>query len=255
MSYQFMTYEKEGEVALIGLSRPEKRNAINYALSEELKDAALRAGSEARVGVIFGHGEHFCAGLDLADALSRVRNDGDEDLMLRDSPLDIVARGRIPFVVALHGAVVGMGLELAASAHIRIADETAFFGLPEAQRGIFVGAGGSVRIERMIGYARMCDLMLTGRLLNAREAEVANAAQYVVPQGGALEKAKAVALRICENAPRSNFAIINALPRMRDMSYEDGLFFEQYIARSTVKGPESAARLKAFLEKRAKPLT
>ena len=87
---------------------------------------------------------------------------------------DIIARGQIPFVAALHGAVVGGGLELAAAAHIRVADRSAFFGLPEGQRGIFVGGGGSVRVQRIVGYSVMADLMLTGRLLSVDEAERRN---------------------------------------------------------------------------------
>src|SRR6185312_9612369 len=113
---------------------------------------------------------------------------------------DIIQRGPIPFVAAMHGAVVGGGLELATAAHIRVADETAFFGLPEGQRGIFVGGGGSVRIQRVIGYTVMCDLMLTGRLLNAQEAKENYIAQYVVPAGQALAKAKELGQRIAQNA-------------------------------------------------------
>src|SRR6202007_761019 len=87
---------------------------------------------------------------------------------------DVIARGSIPFVAALHGAVVGGGLELAAATHIRVADTTAVFGLPEGQRGIFGGGGGSVRVQRIIGYSVMADMMLTGRLLSVEEAEKVN---------------------------------------------------------------------------------
>ena len=96
---------------------------------------------------------------------------------------DIIARGPIPFVAALHGAVVGGGLELAAAAHIRVADRTAFFGLPEGQRGIFVGGGGSVRVQRIVGYSVMADMMLTGRILSVDEAERVNIVRYVVEEG------------------------------------------------------------------------
>lgn len=137
-----------------------------------------------------------------------------------------------------------------ASTHVRVADETAFFGLPEGQRGIFVGGGGSVRISRLLGVARMTDLMLTGRLLKADEAERYNLVQYVVPKGQALAKAKELAERICKNAPLSNFAITNSLPRVLDMSYDDGLFVERLISEYT-RSPESMERLRAFLDKKA----
>src|SRR6185369_1002001 len=182
-------YELDGAVALIGLNRPKKRNAINNAVVTQLRDAVVRAGEEADAGVIFGHGVNFSAGLDLEELLQRM-----ESPRPRKKPnhawhevFDIIARGPIPFVAALHGAVVGGGLELATAAHIRVADESAFFGLPEGQRGIFVGGGGTVRIQRVVGYTVMADMMLTGRLLNAHEGEREHIVRYVVPQGQALD--------------------------------------------------------------------
>jgi enoyl-CoA hydratase/carnithine racemase len=166
----------------------------------------------------------------------------------------MIARGPIPFVAALRGACIGGGLELASAAHIRVADETTYFALPEGQRGIFVGGGGSVRIQRLLGYARMADLMLTGRILTAAEGERLNLCQYVVPPGEALAKATALATRIAENAPNTNYAITNALPRINDMSHDDGLFFESMISTFTGSSPEALKRLQDFVEKRATPL-
>ena len=141
----------------------------------------------------------------------------------------MIARGQIPFVAALKGACIGGGLEIAAAAQVRVADETTFFALPEGQRGIFVGGGGSVRIQRLMGYARMADLMLTGRVLTAAEGERANLCQYLVPAGQSLERAKSLAARIAQNAPHTNWAICACLPRVSDMSHDDGLFFEGLI--------------------------
>ena len=151
-----------------------------------------------------------------------------------------MARGNIPFIAALHGATLGGGLETAAAAHIRVADETTFFGLPEGTRGIFIGGGGSVRVARLIGFARMQDMMLTGRVLKADEAERYGIVQYVVPKGQQMAKAKELALKICKNAPLSNFAITNSLPRLQDMSYDDGLYFERMVAEYT-RSPELIA--------------
>ncbi|MBI0538189.1 enoyl-CoA hydratase [Roseomonas sp. KE2513] len=248
-----VTYELAGEVALIGIDRAAKRNAINDATLAALVEAVRRAGDEANAGVLFGHGDNFSAGLDLSEAL-RTRGTGDPRRPRSrnwHAGFDLIARGPIPFVAALAGAVIGGGLELAAAAHIRVADETAYFALPEGQRGIFVGGGGSVRIERLLGYARMADLMLTGRVLTAVEGERLNLAQYIVPAGEALPKARALAERICQNAPLSNYAITNGLPRMRDLSHDDGLFFESLLAQTTSANREAAERLRAFDEKRA----
>ena len=254
MAKSNITYALEGGIASIGLDRAEKRNAISDAVIEELRAAVERAGNEARAGVIFGVGDHFSAGLDLSEHVALTPFEGMRQSHKWHRTFDIIERGPIPYVAALHGAVVGGGLELAAATHIRVADETTFFALPEGQRGIFVGGGGSVRIQRLMGYARMADMMLTGRVLDAAEAERANLVHYVVPKGGALERAKALAARIAENAPLSNFAITNALPRIQDLAHDDGLFFEALMAAFTQTSPDAQERLRAFLEKRAQRL-
>jgi enoyl-CoA hydratase/carnithine racemase len=253
----WITYELQDNIALVGLNRVHKRNAISQEMMADFRLAIIKAGEEADVGVIFGHGGHFSAGLDLAQVLEVMTNPPPQPRKryrrLSHDTLDIVARGPIPFVVALQGAVVGLGLETAAAAHIRVADETAFFGLPEGQRGIFVGAGGSVRIQRIIGYSRMCDMMLTGRLMNATDAERIGLVQYLTKPGQVLEKAKEVARKIASNAPMSNWAITNLLPRMGDLGHNDALFMEE-LAQANVRGAASVERLKAFLEKRSTPL-
>jgi enoyl-CoA hydratase/carnithine racemase len=221
-----VTYELEGEIALVGLNRPDKRNCFNPDVMKALRAAIERAGEEAKCGIIFGHGDNFCAGLDLRWAAESWKTGRSERLPFqfnRNSYFEVMARGNIPFIAALHGATLGGGLETAAAAHIRVADETTFFGLPEGTRGIFIGGGGSVRVARLIGFARMQDMMLTGRVLKADEAERYGIVQYIVPKGQQLAKAKELALKICKNAPLSNFAITNSLPRLQDMNYDDGL--------------------------------
>lgn len=258
MSNDLVTYELQDDIALIGLNRPDKRNAISESVIKELRDAVVRAGDEANAGVLFGHGKNFSAGLDLAELAARLSTEATKPSKRRPhswhTTFDLISRGAIPFVAAVHGAVVGGGLELAAAAHIRVADETAFFGLPEGQRGIFVGGGGSVRIQRIVGYETMADMMLTGRLLSAEEARLARLAQYTVPAGDALTKAIELARKIAQNTNQTNWQITNVLPRINDMSHDDGLFVE-YMNSAMAKPPESIERLKAFLEKRTAPLS
>ena len=244
-------FRLEGDIAVISLDRPEKRNAISDDLIDDLGAAVDRAGTSARVGVIHGVGDHFCAGLDLAEHAERTPFEGVHHSRKWHRIFNEIERGPIPFVAALHGAVVGGGLELAASTQIRVADETAFFALPEGQRGIFVGGGGSVRVARLMSAARMADMMLTGRTLSATKAEAVNLVQYVVPPGEALNEAMALAAKIARNAPMSNFAVVQALPRIQDLSHDDGLFFEALMAAMTQTSPEAVERLRAFLEKRA----
>lgn len=254
-SDELVTYRLDGNVAVLGINRPSKRNAMNDSAIIAIRNAVFRATEEARCGVIFGHGDNFSAGLDLAEAASWMGSEEEKARRRRrrnrwHRTFDLISRGPIPWVAALHGATIGGGLELAAAAHLRVADETTFFALPEGQRGIFVGGGGTVRIQRLMGYARMTDLMLTGRTLTAQEGERANLCQYVVSKGEALDRAISLATRISENTLNTNWAICNGLPRINDMSHDDGLFFETLISGS-VYSSETKERLSAFLEKRA----
>lgn len=254
MSIDFITIDYEGDIALIGLNRPEKRNAISDRLVASIDKAVQEVLLRAKVGVIYGHGDHFSAGLDLSELSQKSHFENIQGSRAWHAAFDRVQRGGIPFVSALHGAVVGGGLELAAATHVRVADETAFFALPEGQRGIFVGGGGSVRIPRLMSEARMTDLMLTGRVLNAEQGERANLVQYLVPQGQALVKAKELAADIASHAPMSNYAVTNVLPRIQDMGQDEGLFVESLAAAFTASSPEARARLDDFLAKRAAPL-
>jgi len=247
----FVTYELRGNVAHIGLNRPEKRNAISDRFVEMIAESIARAEAEAKAAVLFGHGDHFCAGLDLAEHVKKTPIEGVRGSRRWHQVFSGIEHGTIPWISALHGAVVGGGLELAASTHIRVADRSAFFALPEGQRGIFVGGGGSVRVARLMGVARMTDMMLTGRVASAEEAERWNLAQYIVEKGTARQKAHELAEAAAGNAEISNYAVINALPRIQDMAKEDGLFVESFIASFTATSPEAEERLRAFLEKRA----
>ncbi|PQO24751.1 enoyl-CoA hydratase [Rhodobacteraceae bacterium WD3A24] len=249
-----VTYELRGPVAVIGLNRPDKRNAISDRFIEAIAEVVERAEGEARAAVIHGHGRHFCSGLDLAEHSTKTAMESVRGSRRWHAVFAMIERGTIPYVSALHGAVVGGGLELASATHIRVADPTAFFALPEGQRGIFVGGGGSVRAARLMGAARMGDLMLTGRVVTAEEAERWGIVQYLTAEGGALERAVELAASAAENAEMSNYAILNALPRIQDMSSEDGLFVESIMSSLTTTTPEAEERLRAFLEKRAKRL-
>ncbi|MEJ8475616.1 crotonase/enoyl-CoA hydratase family protein [Roseibium algae] len=251
MTEELVTYEVVDEIAYVGLNRPEKRNAVSDRVIDALSLCISRADREAKAAVLFGEGKHFCAGLDLAEHAERTAIEGVRHSRGWHDVFSRIEFGTIPWVCALHGAVVGGGLELAAATHIRVADANMFMALPEGQRGIFVGGGGSVRIARLMGVARMMDLMLTGRSINAQEAESWNLAQYVVPEGTAKAKAKELAKAAAGNAELSNYAIIQALPRIRDMAREDGLFVESFVASFTQNSPEAKERLQAFLDKRA----
>jgi enoyl-CoA hydratase/carnithine racemase len=250
-SLDLLRIEVGGPVVHVRLARPAKRNAISDTLLAQLHTAFVNLPPEARAAVVSGEGDHFCAGLDLGELVERDAAEGVLHSRMWHAAFDQIQFGRVPVVAALHGAVVGGGLELASACHIRIADGSAYFGLPEGQRGLFVGGGGSARIPRLIGVGRMTDLMLTGRVYDAQEASAAGLAQYVVAPGAALAKALALAHRIGTNAPLSNYAVMHALPRIADQSQSDGLFTESLMAAVAESMPDAKQRLRDFLEKRA----
>ncbi|MEC7669098.1 MAG: crotonase/enoyl-CoA hydratase family protein, partial [Pseudomonadota bacterium] len=164
--------------------------------------------------------------------------------------MDRIQFGGLPVVSAMFGAVIGGGLELATSTHVRIAEPSTIFQLPEGRRGIFVGGGASVRVGRILGADRMIEMMLTGRKYGAEEGKALGLTHYVVEEGKALELALELARKIAKNAPLSNYVMIQALARIEDMSKADGLFTESLCAALTQTSPDAQEGLAAFLEKR-----
>jgi enoyl-CoA hydratase/carnithine racemase len=246
-----LSVDFSGPIGRITLARPEKRNALNDTLIAELHAAFIDMPEHVRVVILSGEGAHFCAGLDLSELKQRSVAQGISHSRSWHAAFDQVQLGRVPVIAVLHGAVVGGGLELASACHIRIAESSAFFGLPEGQRGLFVGGGGSARIPRLIGVARMADMMLTGRVYDAQGGVDVGFAQYLTPEGEGLAKALALAEKIAANAPLSNFAVIHALPRIADQSQSDGLFTESLMAAIAQGDQEAKQRMDAFLDGRA----
>ncbi|MBC5766274.1 crotonase/enoyl-CoA hydratase family protein [Ramlibacter albus] len=251
MTHQDLQLDIRGDVAVVRLTRPHKRNALSDGLVLAIRDTFQSLPANVRAAVIDGEGDHFCAGLDLSELKERDAGAGMHHSRMWHAALEEVQYGPVPVVAALHGAVVGGGLELAASCHIRVADETTFYALPEGSRGIFVGGGGAVRIPRLIGVARMTDMMLTGRVYNAEDGEKAGFAQYLVPKGTATEKAIALAERIAQNAPLTNYALMHALPRIAEQPSDQGFLTEALMAAIAQSAPEAKERVRAFLEGKA----
>ncbi len=246
-----ISVQSQGAVAVITLKRAHKRNALNDGLILALEHAFTHLPEGTRAAVIAGDGEHFCAGLDLSELQERGTIEGLHHSRMWHRAFNAIQKGSVPVVAALHGAVVGGGMELASSCHIRVADESAFFAFPEGTRGIFVGGGGSVRAPKLIGEHRMLDMMLTGRVYKAAEAVPIGFAQYLVPTGTALAKAIELAQRIATNAPMTNYALMHALPRIAEQSADHGFFTEALMASIVEAAPEAQQRVKDFLEGRA----
>ncbi|RYF83804.1 MAG: crotonase/enoyl-CoA hydratase family protein [Comamonadaceae bacterium] len=251
MTHPDLSFERQENIAIVRLNRAAKRNALNDGLILALRDTFQNLPEGVGAVVIDGAGDHFCAGLDLSELKERDAGQGMQHSRMWHQALDGVQFGPVPVVAALHGAVVGGGLELASACHIRVADQSTFYALPEGTRGIFVGGGGSVRIPKLIGVARMTDMMMTGRVYKAEEGERAGFAQYLVPQGQALAKAIELATRIATNAPLTNYALMHALPRIAEQPADHGLFTEALMAGIAQNAPEAKERVRAFLDGRA----
>ena len=251
MTHPDLFFERQDDIAIVRLDRAAKRNALNDGLILALRDRFQNLPEGVRAVVVHGAGEHFCAGLDLSELKERDAGQGVLHSRMWHQALDCLQSGTVPVVAALHGAVVGGGLELASACHIRVADATTFYALPEGTRGIFVGGGGSVRIPKLIGVARMTDMMMTGRVYQAEEGERAGFAQYLVPPGQALTKALELARRIATNAPLTNYALMHALPRIAEQPADHGLFTEALMAGIAQDAPAAKERVRAFLEGRA----
>ena len=244
-----------GAVTHVRLNRPAKRNAISDALVQQIHTCMLNLPEATKAVVISGAGDHFCAGLDLSELVQRDMQGAILHSRMWHAAFDAIQFGTVPVVAVLHGAVVGGGLELAAACQIRVAEDSAYFGLPEGQRGIFVGGGGSVRIPRLMGTARMSDMMLTGRVYDADEGDRAGLVQYRVRDGDGLAKGIALAQKMAANAPMTAFAVMHALPRIVEQSPGEGLFTESLMAAAASNTPEAQARLRAFLEGKAAKVT
>jgi enoyl-CoA hydratase/carnithine racemase len=242
---------KKKNIAVVRLTRGKKRNALSDGLILAIRDAFQNLPASVRAAVLDGEGEHFCAGLDLSELKERDAGEGVHHSRMWHAALDALQYGPVPVVASLHGAVVGGGLELASAAHIRVADATTFYALPEGTRGIFVGGGGSVRIPKLIGVARMMDMMLTGRVYNAEDGERLGFAQYLAPEGQAFDKALDLAERIAGNAPRTNYALMHALPRIAEQPADHGFMTEALISAIAQAAPEAKQRVRDFLEGKA----
>jgi enoyl-CoA hydratase/carnithine racemase len=251
MTHPDLQVEIRDTVAVIRLNRPAKRNALSDGLVLAIRDSFEALPKTVGAAVIDGAGEHFCAGLDLSELKERDAGQGLHHSRMWHNALEALQYGPVPVIAALHGAVVGGGLELASACHIRVADESTFYALPEGSRGIFVGGGGAVRIPRLIGAARMTDMMLTGRVYNAQDGERAGFAQYLVPQGTAFDKAMELALRVAQNAPLTNYALTHALPRIAEQPADQGYLTEALMAAIAQSAPEAKQRVRAFLDGKA----
>lgn len=250
MTQAFMRMDVTDHIATLTFDRPEKRNAMNDQLIAELDTFFSAPPDGVRAVILRGSGGHFCAGLDLAEHEHRDPIEGVYHSRNWHRVADLIEFGGLPVVSVLTGAVIGGGLEIAAATHVRIAEPGVRFQLPEGRRGIFVGGGATVRVGRLLGADRMREMMLTGRTFGVEDSVALGLAHYAVDADEGMTKAQSLAEKIAENAPFSNYLMLQAIPRIQDMARADGLFTESLAAAMSQTSDGAKEGLRAFLEKR-----
>jgi enoyl-CoA hydratase/carnithine racemase len=238
-------------ILVITLARAHKRNALDDTTVLGIAALFEALPAAVRAVILAGEGEHFSAGLDLSELSERDTVAGIAHSRLWHRIFESIQFGRVPVIAVLKGAVIGGGLELACAAHLRVAEESTYYALPEGQRGIFVGGGGSVRLPRLIGVSRMADMMLTGRSHDAQAGQAMGISHYLVPVGKGLEKALELAEKVSANAPMTNFAVMHALPRIAESDPAAGYLTESLMAAIAQGDEEAKRRIRDFLAKRA----
>ena len=252
--------DAEGPVLVVTLNRPEKRNATNAEVLCRLYDAWVRLDSEPalRVGILTGRGSTFCAGMDLAE-IGRLREgvaDNEWIVRLRDEPQVIFGawlktfRPSKPIILAAEGYARAGGTEILQGTDIRVAGESAVFGVTEVQRGLFPMAGSAVRLRRQIGYAVAAEMLLTGEDITAQRAQQLGLVNHVVPDGQALAHARTIAERIAANGPLAVSAILRTLRETESMPEAEAFSIEGRLGMEVMASNDAAEGPRAFLEKR-----
>ncbi len=231
--WEVILFEKEGNVARITLNRPKALNAYSLRMRDELFEVlgVVRDDPDIRVTILKGAGEKaFCAGADLTEFLT-----APPPVFAREARFDRDIWGRFlsinkPFIAALHGYVLGSGIEMSLCCDIRLCSEDARFGLPEVGLGIIPAAGGSQTLPRAIGPARAQDLLLTGRWIDAVEAQRFRLVNRVVTRAALYPEAEKLAGSLAERDPRSLAAAKEAIVRGLDMSLDEGITLGRILA-------------------------
>ena len=251
MAYKTIIVEIEDYVALIRLHRPEALNALNTQLLSELVDAlrSADANDKVRCIVLTGSEKAFAAGADIKEMSEKSFVETfTEDLFT--GPSEDLLRCRKPIIAAVAGYALGGGCELAMMCDIIIAADTAKFGQPEINLGTMAGLGGSQRLTRAVGKAKSMDMNLTGRFMDAVEAERSGLVSRVVPAKKLLEEALAAARKITEKSTLTAMAVKEAVNRSYEMTLREGLLFERRLFHALFATEDQKEGMAAFLEKR-----
>ncbi len=260
MSQPALLTEKDGPVLTVTFNRPEKKNAVNAEVLCRLSDAWHRLDEDEalRAAILTGNGPVFCAGMDLSvipKLASRRADDEYEQRLLEDTSVIFdgwlkTYRPRKPVIAAVEGYALAGGTEILQGTDIRVAGESATFGITEVQRGLFPMAGSSVRLPRQVPYSVAVELLLTGEPLPARRALELGLVGRIVPDGEALDAARQIAARIADNGPLAVRAILATIRETATLPESQAFEIEMKHGMAVMGSEDAREGPRAFLEKR-----
>jgi len=251
MAYETLIVEIDDHIALVKLNRPDALNALNAQMLGELTRAlaAAEANDKVRCIVLTGSERAFAAGADIREMSEKTF----VDVVVADlfGPEAEAIKGcRKPIIAAVAGYALGGGCELAMMCDFIIAADSAKFGQPEINLGVMAGMGGSQRLTRLVGKSKSMDMHLTGRFMEAEEAERAGLVSRVVPAKKLMDEAMAAAARIAEKSAVAAKAVKEAVDRAEELGLEEGLLFERRAFHALFATEDQSEGMAAFLEKR-----
>jgi enoyl-CoA hydratase len=251
MAYRTIIVEIEDHVAVIRLNRPDALNALNIELLRELGEALAEAEANEKVRCIIltGSEKAFAAGADIKEMSSKtfVEVFGTD---LFGPEAEAILKIRKPIIAAVAGYALGGGCELAMMCDFIIAADTAKFGQPEINLGVVAGMGGTQRLTRFIGKSKSMDMHLTGRFMDAQEAERSGLVSRVVPAKKLMDEAMAVANKIAEKSALTVMAVKEAVNRSYETTLREGLLYERRLFQSMFATEDQKEGMAAFLDKR-----
>ena len=252
MAYELLTFDVADRIATITVNRPDKLNALNDALMDELRTAIAEARRRSDVGGILltGAGRAFVAGADIAELADQSAIEGKARAERGQRVFRRFETSRKPTLAAINGFALGGGCELAMACHIRIASDTAKFGQPEVKLGIVPGYGGTQRLPRLIGKGRALQLLLTGEMIDAAEAYRIGLVNRVVPAAELMSAARAMLTTILAQGPLALAHCLEAVDRGLDMALDDAIALEASYFGLLSATADKGEGMRAFLEKR-----
>ncbi len=251
MAYETITVDISDDIALITLNRPDALNALNPQLLSELADAldAADTNDKARCIILTGSDKAFAAGADITEMADKSFVDVVTNPLFGDS-FERIERIQKPIIAAVSGYALGGGCELAMACDFIIASDTAKFGQPEINLGVIAGLGGSQRLTRLVGKSKSMDMHLTGRFMDATEAESAGLVSRVVPAKKLLDEARAAAGKIAEKSQLAVKAAKDVVNRSYETTLSEGIRYEKAVFQSLFATEDQTEGMAAFKEKR-----